>query len=68
MVCTLPAWRVSLAWCACLNCRYLGMDPEADEALLHIAEWALTAPVPEVRGPPALCLLVYGAYVQGGGT
>ncbi len=27
--------------------RYLGMDVEADSDLLYIAEWALTAPVPE---------------------
>jgi hypothetical protein len=26
---------------------YLGMDPHADHALLYIAEWALTAPLPE---------------------
>jgi hypothetical protein len=27
--------------------RYLGMDPEGDSDLLYIAEWALTAPVPD---------------------
>jgi len=26
---------------------YLGMDPEADKELLYIAEWALTAPLPD---------------------
>ena len=26
---------------------YLGMDPEADKDLFYIAEWALTAPLPE---------------------
>ena len=27
--------------------RYLGMDPEDDADLLYIAEWALTAPMPD---------------------
>jgi hypothetical protein len=26
---------------------YLGMDPAADVDLLYIAEWALTAPLPD---------------------
>lgn len=30
-----------------LTCRYLGFDVENDPDLLYIAEWALTAPVPE---------------------
>jgi hypothetical protein len=42
--------------------RYLGMDPDADSDLLYIAEWALTAPVPDgwtvhldsEVGPPSL--------------